>query len=88
MSQHKRKQGAMRVRRIHGHVHAISKMLDEGRSYSEVSLQVTAVRSALDGVMQVIVDDLVEDCVAKMGRKEPFEETNVELQAVVGNLKR
>jgi DNA-binding FrmR family transcriptional regulator len=83
LSQQKRKQVTLRVKRIHGHVHAITRMLDEGRSYSDIVHQVRAVRSALDGVIQVIVDDLVEDCVAKMGRKEPFDDTLHELQAVV-----
>jgi DNA-binding FrmR family transcriptional regulator len=83
LSQHKRKQVGLRIKRIHGHVHAITEMLDEGRSYSEIVHQVSAVRAALDGVIQVIVDDLVEDCLAKMERKEPFQETLHELQTVV-----
>ena len=85
MAQHKRKQVGLRIKRIHGHVHAITKMLDEGRSYSEIVHQVSAVRAALDGVVQVIVDDLVEDCVAKMERREPLEKTLLELQAVVAS---
>lgn len=66
MAQHKRKQVALRMKRIHGHVHAITEMLDEGRSYSEIMHQVSAVRAALDGVTQVIVGDLVEECISKM----------------------
>ncbi len=87
MAQHKRKELALRVRRIQGHVHAISKMLDEGRSYSEVAHQVVAVRAALDGVVQVIVADLVEDCVARMNRKEVIRDSILELQAVVGKIR-
>ena len=85
MSQHKRKQVGLRIKRIHGHVHAVTKMLDEGRSYSEIVHQVSAVRAALDGVIQEIVDDLVEDCMAKMERKEQFQDTLHELQAVVAS---
>jgi CsoR family transcriptional regulator, copper-sensing transcriptional repressor len=81
----KRKQVSMRVRRIHGHVHAITEMLDEGRSYTEIVHQLSAVRSALDGAIQAIVDDLVEDCVSKMERREPFEDTLQELKAVVAS---
>jgi DNA-binding FrmR family transcriptional regulator len=87
MAQHKRKQVAMRVKRIHGHVHAISKMVDEGRSYSEIVHQIVAVRAALDGVIQVIVDDLVEDCVAKSEGKGGARDTLLELQAVVGKIR-
>ncbi len=75
---------AARIKRIHGHVHAITKMLDEGRSYSEVVHQISAVRAALDSVVQVVVDDLVEDCMTKLEKKEPFGETLLQLQAVVG----
>jgi DNA-binding FrmR family transcriptional regulator len=85
LSHHKRKQVGLRIKRIHGHVHAITKMLDEGRSYSEIVHQLSAVRAALDGVIQVIVDDLVEDSLAKMERKEPFRDTLHELQAVVAS---
>jgi CsoR family transcriptional regulator, copper-sensing transcriptional repressor len=87
MAQHKRKQVSLRVRRIHGHVHAIAKMLDEGRPYPEIVHQVVAVRAALDGVIQVIVDDLVEDCVARTASKEPIQDTVLELKEVVGELR-
>ena len=87
MTAHRRKQVGLRIKRIHGHVHAIAEMLDEGRSYSEIVHQISAVRSALDGAIQVIVDDLVDDCVIKLERKEPLEKTLLELQAVVGKLR-
>jgi CsoR family transcriptional regulator, copper-sensing transcriptional repressor len=87
MSQHKRKQVTMRVRRIHGHVHAITKMLEEGRPYSEIVHQVVAVRAALDGVVQVIVDDLVEDCAGQVERKEGAQDAFQELQAVVAKIR-
>jgi len=40
MSDHKRKDISRRIAKIHGHVHGISEMLDEGRPYSEVVHQV------------------------------------------------
>jgi CsoR family transcriptional regulator, copper-sensing transcriptional repressor len=87
LADHKRRDVARRVARIHGHVHAINEMLDGGRSYSEVVHQIVAVRSALDSVIQVIVDDLVEDCVAKAERKEPMTDSLVELQQVVAKIR-
>ena len=83
MAQHKRAEVSRRVARIHGHVHAIKEMIDEGRPYSEIVQQVSAVRSALDSVVNVIISDLVEDCVARTRSKEPLESTLQELQAVV-----
>ena len=73
--------------RIHGHVHAINEMLDEGRSYTEIVHQIVAVRSALDSVIQVIVDDLVEDCVAKAEKREPLADSLEELQQVVAKIR-
>jgi len=87
LSNHRRKEVSRRIARIHGHVHGIAEMLDEGRPYSEVVHQVTAVRAALDGVIEVIVDDLVEDCVARMNMKEPFQDTLLELQSVVTKIR-
>lgn len=87
MSSHKRKQVALRVKRIHGHVHAITEMLEEGRPYSEIVHQLTAVRAALDGAIQVVVDDLVEDCVEKARLKEPLDDPLTELQAVVARIR-
>lgn len=87
MAQHRRKQVSLRIKRIHGHVHAITEMLDDGRSYPEIVHQISAVRSALDGVIQVIVEDLVEDCIALQKGEEPLEKTLHELEAVVEKLR-
>ncbi len=87
MAKHKRKDVANRIAKIHGHVHAVKEMLEDGRSYSEVVHQIVAIRSALDSVIQVIVDDLVEDCVAKAERKEPITDSLVELQEIVAKIR-
>jgi CsoR family transcriptional regulator, copper-sensing transcriptional repressor len=83
----KRKDAARRVARIHGHVHAVSGMLEDGRSYSEIVHQLVAVRSALDSVIQVIVDDLVQELVAKSEKKEPMAESLEQLQLVVAKIR-
>ena len=83
MANHKRKDVARRIARIHGHVHAVKGMLEDGRSYSEIVHQIVAIRSALDSAIQVIVDDLVEDCVGKVAAKEPVTESLEELQRVM-----
>jgi DNA-binding FrmR family transcriptional regulator len=87
LANHKRKDVARRVARIHGHVHAVKVMLDEGRSYSEVVHQLAAIRSSLDSAIQVIVDDLVEDCVAKTERKESISDNLLELREIVARIR-
>lgn len=87
MATHKRAEVSRRVARIHGHVHAVNEMLDEGRSYTEIVHQIVAVRSALDSVIQVIVDDLVEDCVTKAEKNDALADSLEELQQVVAKIR-
>jgi DNA-binding FrmR family transcriptional regulator len=60
-------------------------MVQDDRSYPEIVHQVAAVRASLDGVVEVIVDDLVEDCVATARKGESVRETVLELQQVVAS---
>jgi len=60
-------------------------MVHDDRSYPEIVHQVAAVRASLDGVVEVIVDDLVEDCVATARKGGFVKETVLELQQVVAS---
>ncbi len=83
MSRHRRPEVEDRLARIEGHVRAIRKMLQEERTYPEIVHQVAAVRASLDGVIEVIVDDLVEECVSTSKKGGPVSETVLELRQVV-----
>ena len=83
MSNHKRSEVAKRMARIHGHVHGIMEMIDNGRPYSEIVQQISAVKSGLDSAVQVIVDDLVEDCVANKNSRQSIAQSVLELKQVV-----
>ena len=85
MSRHKRLEVESRLSRIEGHVRAIRKMAQDDRSYPEIVHQVAAVRASLDRVVEVIVDDLVEDCVAIARKSGSVKETVLELQQVVAS---
>ncbi|MDA4116494.1 MAG: metal-sensitive transcriptional regulator, partial [Thaumarchaeota archaeon] len=87
LAAHKRDDVSRRVARIHGHVHAINEMLDAGRSYSEIVHQIVAVRSALDSVIQVIVDDLVDDCLSRSEKGEGMKDSLAQLQRVVATIR-
>jgi DNA-binding FrmR family transcriptional regulator len=62
MTHHKRPElTKKRLARIEGHVKGIRKMIDEeDRSYADIVQQISAVRAPLDGVIEVMVQDLVE----------------------------
>jgi CsoR family transcriptional regulator, copper-sensing transcriptional repressor len=83
VSKHKRPEVGDRLGKIEGHVRAIRKMLLEDRTYPEIVHQVAAVRASLDGVIEIIVEDLVEDCVATSKKGGSVGETVLELQQVV-----
>jgi CsoR family transcriptional regulator, copper-sensing transcriptional repressor len=87
MASHKRKEVRNRIAKISGHVHSVEKMIENDRSYPDIVHQIAAIRSALDSVIQVIVDDLVEDCVARAERKEPISDGLVDLQQVVAKMR-
>jgi CsoR family transcriptional regulator, copper-sensing transcriptional repressor len=57
---HKEHDAEIRLARIEGHVKAIRKMIAEDRNHSDIIQQISAVQAALDGVMEVMVHDLVE----------------------------
>ncbi len=61
--------------------------MEEGRSYSEIVHQLVAVRSALDSVIQVIVDDLVQEVAMRAEKKEPMAESLEQLQQVVAKIR-
>ena len=87
MSKHKRPEVDARISKIEGHVRAIRKMLQEDRTYPEIVHQVAAVRASLDGVIEVIVDDLVEDCVASAKKGTSVSSTVLELKQVVASIR-
>ncbi len=83
MSESKRTDVAIRLARIEGHLHAVHRMIDEDRAYPEIVRQISAVRSSLDAVLQVIVDDVVKNCVESTGRKGSTESLVLELREIV-----
>lgn len=85
MSNHKRPEVDARLARIEGHVKAVRTMLSEDRTYPEIVHQIAAVRASLDGVIDVIVEDLVEDCVATARKGKSVSGTVLELQQVVAS---
>ncbi len=87
MSRHKRPEVDTRLSKIEGHVRAIRKMLHEDRTYPEIVHQVAAVRASLDGVIEVIVDDLVQDCVLSAKKGTSVNDTVLELQQVVASIR-
>jgi DNA-binding FrmR family transcriptional regulator len=83
MSNHKRPEVDARLARVEGHVRAVRTMVNDGRTYPEIVHQIAAVRASLVGIIDVIVEDLVEDCVAAAKKGKSVSNTVLELQQVV-----
>lgn len=67
MTHHKRPELLKRLARIEGHVRGIRRMIDEDKGYPEVVQQISAVRAALDSVVEVMVQDLTEHYINQSG---------------------
>lgn len=52
-----------RMSRLIGHMESVKKMVEDGRDCSEVLIQISAVRSALDGVSKIILKDHIDHCI-------------------------
>lgn len=52
-----------RLSRAIGHLNAVKGMVEEGRDCSEVLIQLAAVRSAINGICEVILQDHIDHCI-------------------------
>jgi DNA-binding FrmR family transcriptional regulator len=55
-----------RLKRIEGQVRGVQKMLDEERECREIIQQLVAIRSAVQGVSQVFVQDAASQCLTSI----------------------
>ena len=62
-----------RMSRLIGHLESIKTMISDGRDCSEVLIQISAVRSALDGVSKVILKDHIEHCIMDAVKENDME---------------
>jgi len=68
-----------RMSRAIGHMESIKKMIEEGRDCSEILIQLSAVRSAINNVGKIILQDHVNHCVVdavETGDKKVLENLN------------
>ena len=85
MTHHKKPEISKRLARIEGHVRGIQRMVNEDKNYADIVQQISAVRAALDGVVEVMVHDLVEHYISQT-RDERGKEVAIELKDTVSNI--
>jgi DNA-binding FrmR family transcriptional regulator len=52
-----------RLSRAIGHLTAVRGMVEQGRDCSEVLIQLSAVRSAINGISKIILRDHIDHCI-------------------------
>lgn len=52
-----------RMNRAIGHMEAVKNMIEDGRDCSEVLIQIAAVRSAINNIGKIILEDHINHCV-------------------------
>ena len=68
-----------RLSRAIGHLESIRRMVEEGRDCSEVLIQLSAVKAAINNTGKVILQDHIEHCIVdavESGDKEALDELN------------
>lgn len=68
-----------RLSRAIGHLESIRRMVEEGRDCSEVLIQLSAVKSAINNTGKVILQDHIEHCIVdavREGDTQALEELN------------
>ena len=76
-----------RLSRAIGHLESIRRMVEEGRDCSEVLIQLSAVKAAINNTGKVILQDHIEHCIAdavRNGDMQVLEELN---KAIEGFMK-
>lgn len=66
MSEHKHentKAVINRLSRAIGHLEAVKRMVEEGKDCSEVLIQIAAVKSAVNNIGKIILQDHINHCV-------------------------
>ena len=69
-----------RLSRAIGHMESIKKMVEDGRDCTEVLIQIAAVKSAINNIGKLILQDHIEHCVAdaiQTGDKQALQDLSV-----------
>jgi len=76
-----------RLRRIAGQVNGVERMVEDERYCIDILTQISAIRSALDGVAIAVLDDHARHCVVAASEGEQEERTTEMMDAVARLLK-
>ena len=70
-----------RLARIEGHVRAVKRMVEADTPCPDVLVQIAAVRSALNSVGRVILEDHLESCMVEAVEKDDYQQALQDLKS-------
>ncbi|SHN74801.1 metal-sensing transcriptional repressor [Desulfitobacterium chlororespirans] len=68
-----------RISRVTGHMQSVKTMVEEGRDCSDILIQLSAIRSAINNIGRIILQDHIDHCVVdavESGDKKVLEDLN------------
>ena len=68
-----------RLSRATGHLQSVKRMVEEGRDCSEILIQLSAVRSAINNIGKIVLQDHINHCVmdaVKSGDQKLLDDLN------------
>ncbi|OOO64629.1 hypothetical protein BS638_10260 [Clostridium tepidum] len=75
-----------RLSRAIGHLESVKKMVEDGRDCSEVLIQIAAVKSAVNNIGKIILQDHINNCVVnavETGDKKVIEDLNKAIEQFI-----
>lgn len=75
-----------RLSRAIGHLESIRRMVEEGRDCTEVLIQLSAVKAAINNTGKVILQDHIEHCIVdavEEGNKEALDELAIAIDRFI-----
>lgn len=75
-----------RMSRAIGHMESIKRMVEDGRDCSEVLIQIAAVRSAINNIGKIILEDHINHCIVdavETGDKKALDALNEAIEKFV-----
>ncbi len=85
----RRKQIINRLSRVEGHIRAIKRMEEEGRSCPDILVQLAAVRSAVDEAARLVLENHMELCLwqaaGKSNPEDLWKEAKMGLDMFLGS---
>ena len=83
MAHKQRKDLLDRLSRIEGHIKGVRRMVEEDRNCSEVLIQLSAVKAALDQVGKILLTDHLETCLVEAVKSGDYEKHLSDLKEAI-----